>query len=202
VIVTFKTIIGGRRNVTKTKTLLEYVKVFAADNIRQSGVNNNESSEYDSKNISLLVTPDQYNMCVQAQQMGQLSLALRRKDDSAIADAGTYDEDVLGELSASYSKSNDEELGESNPSSGDVNEFLDGQAQAHVAENPVPPVNAGPPQWTIKIYAGHEVREQKVDLAAEPAANGNSPSAPSAEADKNKHQGNKPGWLKSFFTGA
>src|SRR5262249_38476921 len=78
VIVTFKTLMGQRRNVSKTKTLLEYIKVFAADNIRQNGVNNNESSEYDAKNISLLVTPDQYNMCIQAQQMGTLSLALRR----------------------------------------------------------------------------------------------------------------------------
>jgi pilus assembly protein CpaB len=209
VVVTFKTHVGDRRNIAKTKTLLEYIKVFAADNIRQSGANSSETSEYDAKNISLLVSPDQYNMCIQAQQMGTLSLALRRKDDDAVAEAHEYDEDVLSDASTSFAKA---EAKEQDPirSGEDVRNFLEqqdnGQAQAAVSTDPSkkPEPAAGPPQWTIKIYAGQEVREAKVDLPEEAAETGKPASALPPEADKTSKgkTDNKPGWLKSFLNGA
>lgn len=203
VIVTYKTVQGGRRNVAKTKTLLEYIRVFAADNLRQSGANSSETTEYDAKNMSLLVTPDQYNMCVQAQQMGTLSLALRRKDDDAIAEAGEYDEELLGVARSSFAKAEPTEE-EPISSSGDVRDFLEqqnnGQAQAAVKNDPLKKLEVGPPKWTIKIYAGHEVREAKVDLPEAAKGDGKPASVLGPEADKNKTT--KPGWLKGIFNGA
>jgi pilus assembly protein CpaB len=201
VIVTFKQLQGGRRNVTRTKTLLEYIKVFAADSIRQSAANSSDSSEYDAKNISLLVDPNQYNMCVQAQQMGTLSLALRRKDDDAVAEASAFDEEMLGNAATSFA--HEEEMEQPSPNSNDIDKFLneqgekpEGQAQAAVQAEPVPAQMR--PQWTVKIFAGQEVREQQVDLV--PVAEETPTAAPGAVNDGKKTE--KTNWLKSLFSGA
>ena len=48
--------------IRKAKTILQYIEVFATDNIRVSAVPKGEDKEIAAKNISLLVTPDQYNL--------------------------------------------------------------------------------------------------------------------------------------------
>ena len=56
--------------IKKAKTILQYLEVFATDNIRQSAVPNGEQKEIAAKNISLLVTPDQYVLLDARQEQG------------------------------------------------------------------------------------------------------------------------------------
>jgi pilus assembly protein CpaB len=80
VVVTYKIKAAGLGMVSKAKTVLEYIEVFATDNIRQgSAVSEKagENQEINAKNISVLVTPDQYNLLMLAETKGQLTLALR-----------------------------------------------------------------------------------------------------------------------------
>jgi pilus assembly protein CpaB len=71
--------------IKKAKTILQYIEVFATDNIRQSAVPNGESKDVAAKNISLLVNPDQYVLLMLAESKGQLSLALRHRGDDSRA---------------------------------------------------------------------------------------------------------------------
>ena len=57
--------------VTKTKTVLEDIQIFATDKLRASL--NTDQADVDAKNISLLVSPEQANLLKLAETKGDLS---------------------------------------------------------------------------------------------------------------------------------
>lgn len=167
--------------VTRTKTLLEYVKVFATDSVRDA--NNTENGEVHAKNISLLVTPEQANLLMLAESKGNLTLALRSKDDTKSVQTQALSEIDLDTLRigrgnpdepAEGSEAAEAAAGSEAPATGDVRSFLTGRsAQPVAAAVPAPeaesPPAVAPPKrtWTIEIFHGQEKRVEEIELPEE-----------------------------------
>lgn len=189
VLVTYK----SRTNkgmVTKTKAVLEYIKVFSVDSRRASVAGENQ--EVSAKNISLLVTPDNANLLMLAENKGTLHLALRHKGDTDPANANTIDDTFFDEVDTQLGVRDAEgEEGESSDLRGEQVEApdpnsiaealqreLSGQGAspgANSATSPVEPsaspapLETLPETWKIQIYAGEEVRVEEVELPEEKA---------------------------------
>ena len=95
VLVTYKTR-STRGMITRTKAVLEYIQVFSVDN-RRAGLAG-ETEEAAAKNISLLVTPDQANLLMLAENKGKLHLALRHKTDSDPAKPAMMDDSFFDDV--------------------------------------------------------------------------------------------------------
>ena len=90
---------GGRGPAqTKTKTLLEYVEVFATGAQTQDRVRGNDKSNEHTSHISLLLMPEQVNYVKLAQSKGQLSLAWRHRLDDEFVQIKDIDEELMEEL--------------------------------------------------------------------------------------------------------
>jgi pilus assembly protein CpaB len=158
--------------VKKAKTILQYIEVFATDNIRQSAVPNGETKDVAAKNISLLVNPDQYVLLMLAESKGQISLALRHRGDDSESRPAEVDETAFEHLKVTRGldgKKNGEDDGK-----GDVRESLD-QEQTKVAEASkkteakTEPVK-DKPTWTLKVFEGDKLREEQVELPEDASA--------------------------------
>jgi pilus assembly protein CpaB len=153
--------------VKKAKTILQYIEVFATDNIRQSAVPNGESKEVAAKNISVLVTPDQYVLLMLAESKGQISLALRHRGDTSESQPAEVDETAFEHLKVTRGPK-DKKDGE------DVRGSLDEEA-TKVAEVPKKPeVKPEPvkekPSWTLRVFEGDKLREEQVELPEDAVA--------------------------------
>jgi pilus assembly protein CpaB len=151
--------------VRKAKTILQYIEVFATDNVRQSAVPNGEAKEVVAKNISLVVTPDQYVLLMLAESKGQISLALRHRGDNSESQPSEVDETAFEHLKVTRG-----------PKKDDVKDVLDDEA-VKVAEVPKKPeVKPEPvkekekPSWTLKVFEGDKLREEQVELPEDPEA--------------------------------
>jgi pilus assembly protein CpaB len=155
--------------IKKAKTILQYIEVFATDNIRQSAVPNGETKEVAAKNISLLVNPDQYVLLMLAKSKGQISLALRHRGDDSEAKASEIDETVFEHLKVSRGP-NDKKDGDDGKSA--VRDSLETE-QVKVAEvQPKPQAKPEPvkekPSWVLRVFDGDKLREEQVQLPEEP----------------------------------
>ncbi len=170
VIVTYRTTTPEHRTVSKTKTVLEYIQVFATDSIRD--VSGSENGEVNAKNISLLVTPEQANLLMLAKAKGDLTLALRSKTDSTAAGHQAVDESMFDDAMAGHGGRTQEpqdETGES-PQTGNVQEFLREQQQQDDSVETVADVDTSEPPknvWKMEIYAGEELRIEEIELPEE-----------------------------------
>jgi pilus assembly protein CpaB len=167
VLVTYKIRRPEQGMISKTKTVLEFIKVFATDSVRAGSAP--ESGELTAKNISLLVSPEQANLLMLAESKGQLHLALRHKSDDAAVMSGAVDETMFDDLEAKIGMDDaveDETAPATQPTS--VRDFLEQEQQgaAPVAITPAAPVEK--PKWKIQIYAGDTQRIEEVDLPEEP----------------------------------
>ncbi len=178
--------------VRKARTILQYIEVFATDNIRISAVPNGENTkEVSAKNISLLVTPDQYNLLALAAEKGKITLALRHRGDKEEVHPKIYDEQQFD--TDALTKGEDKKDDDSNDSGKkkDVRQALEKeQAKTAVKEEPK---EEAKPSWKIRVYEGDKLREEQVELPAEPEPTGKEPS----KAGKQLQQ-----FLKNFFRGA
>ncbi|MCA9081527.1 MAG: Flp pilus assembly protein CpaB [Planctomycetaceae bacterium] len=89
---------SGRATVTKTKTLLEYVEVFATDDQTASRAADASGDAKKAKSVSLLLTPEQVNYVLLAQTKGSLSLSWRHRMDDELVQVGEIDDELLEEL--------------------------------------------------------------------------------------------------------
>jgi len=80
---------------------------------------------------------------------------------------------------------------------GDVRKFLEGQERPVASTSPL--AEPARPTWTVRIYEGGNMREEKVeipeDVLAEPV--GKAPAAGGSE----KANGSWQGWLEQFLIG-
>lgn len=82
VLVTFEAPSGASRgSITTTKTILDYIEVFAIDD--RTPEQDANQKDVLAKNVSLLVTPQQAQLVMLAQKKGVMHLALRPKNDMA-----------------------------------------------------------------------------------------------------------------------
>lgn len=161
ILLTYKTDSGE----TKTVTVLEFIKVFATDSIRDS--QSATTQDMLAKNVSFLVDPKQAALLMLAESKGALSLSLRSKVDDAPVDVGT-----IGESQLDRSNANKMGLGDDaakqlllEEPAADVRRFLTEHSPARAA---LEKVSAEPatPMWQIEIFAGGERRVQDVALPA------------------------------------
>ncbi|QDT37261.1 Flp pilus assembly protein CpaB [Stratiformator vulcanicus] len=83
ILCTYKLRDPGGQQITSTKTVLEFIEVFATDSLRTTGESDGETT---AKNISLIVTPEQAALLKLAENRGELHLTLRSKEDTDVAD--------------------------------------------------------------------------------------------------------------------
>jgi pilus assembly protein CpaB len=194
---------GGQMNtqvgeIRKARTILQYIEVFATDNIRiSSGSNGENTKEVSAKNISLLVTPDQYNLLALAAEKGKITLALRHRGDKEEVHAKSYDEQIFetdGIARGSEDKKEDDSENEGNgKSKKDVRQALEKeQTKVALAAKDDKEAKEEKPSWKLKVYEGDKLREEQVELPAGPEPTGKEPS----KAGKQLQQ-----FLKSFFRG-
>jgi len=202
VVATYKIKVPGAGMITKAKTVLQYIEVFATDNIRVGSAvqeKAGDNQEINAKNISLLVTPDQYNLLMLAENKGQLTLALRSAGDETMADAKAVDERAFDDADTSNgdAEANHETAAEDGekPGKNSVRKFLT-EEHAKADPKPVQKIEVKPvvPTWTIRVYDGQKLREEKVELPGDPAAK------PTSEAGSGTEQGTSwKGWLQNTF---
>jgi pilus assembly protein CpaB len=184
VVVTYNMTTPSRGQIQKTKTILQYIEVFATDNIRQSGVPNAETKEMNAKNISLIVTPDQYNLLMLAESKGKISLALRRRGDNTEVHPMDVDETMFDGVRMTTRGKEDEkdEAGEEQqkePGKGHGKDAKEKEAET-----------TDKPTWTLKIFEGDKLREEQVEIPQEPGEAAKNPEKPA---------GRWPAFLKNFF---
>ena len=184
VFVTYKQQEIGKGTIQRTKCILQCLKVFSADSIRDT--TGSEAPEINAKNISLLVKPDDAGLLNMAVQKGTIHLALRAPGDLEIRDIPEYDDSAL--LSAG--KNGKQKNNSSSPSPSErivqktqvvssdvVNSSVQNkreliQNQLNASANIVSKgetakeeeeEEAGP-VWKLQIYDGEVLREVDVEL--------------------------------------
>ncbi|MCA9087385.1 MAG: Flp pilus assembly protein CpaB [Planctomycetaceae bacterium] len=181
VLVTYKTS-AGRATSTKTKTLLEYVEIFATDNQTASKADNETKKV---KNVSLLLTPEQVNYVLLAASKGNLSLSWRHRMDDELVQVGDIDDALLEELEGTvgiyedrplYDHMSDEET-LSHPTQNVAVEPAAPQTNSpanflsSVSQQPVAPPMAGTidsqPLWTMHVYNGSAPEIQQFTIPVE-----------------------------------
>ncbi len=164
--------------VSRTKTLLEFIEVYATDSLRAGGTT--PDGEVQAKNVSLLVTPKQANLLQLATSKGPLHLTLRNKLDDTPSQVGDIDDAELESTQALF----DEMTGTDGdtPEPEPVPETPEPSFAEFAASAPVEPVEPPvKPTWQIKIYSGKEMKVEEVELPVESAevpSNGQSATAP------------------------
>ncbi|SFJ17606.1 Flp pilus assembly protein CpaB [Planctomicrobium piriforme] len=168
--------------VSKTKTLLEYVEVFATDDTTATRLEDKPNASR-AKNVALLLTPEQAGFVILAQRKGSLSLSWRRRGDDELAQTKDVDEKLMEELEGTVGL-NDGEMPlydrqnrgfvEEEPEPQSAQQFLD---QTSAQPSPVAAVPAQP-MWTVQVYHGNEIVPHQFELNGNPIAQTlNSPSS-------------------------
>lgn len=86
------------RQQTTTKTLLEYVEIFATDDKTAREASTSGDNKSKTRIVQLLLAPEHVPYVKLAESKGKLSLAWRRRDDDVLASVGPINEDLLNEL--------------------------------------------------------------------------------------------------------
>jgi pilus assembly protein CpaB len=173
-----------------SKTILQYVEVFAVDD-RIYGIDKTGEASSGAKNISVLVTPEQGNLLRLAEKVGRLSTALRSNSDTTEVAAVETTLDALG---SGLAESNlfggsaldarrEDPLGESSMLFNDEPvpalseqlqaELNDGQSVGPEGSMPTMQLAQVDPSkmWTIEIREGGKVRMEAVEIP-EPKGSG------------------------------
>ena len=171
VVLTYNTSRPGVGNQAFTKTILEYIQVFAMGDLKM-GVEPNDGKgvSKEVKNVSLLVTPTQAEIMKLAESKGTIHLTLRSIEDTEqVASAGT-DEAQLADLRAELSDDHRPKTEpapappapepvvnvEEPPAKPSFSEFLQ---NPKTVETPAPK-----PTWKIEVFQGEERKIHEVDL--------------------------------------
>ncbi|WP_166824363.1 Flp pilus assembly protein CpaB [Thalassoroseus pseudoceratinae] len=178
VLVTYK-VRTDRGMSNKTKTILEYIEVFASDSVRSSAVT--EETEHVAKNISLLVEPNQANLVMLAQNKGPIHLALRNKTDQGTVQTESVDDAFFEDSGSSVGRFSEDLFADAeDDGTGDTGALsiqdalkmeLEQQQDQSPAE-PEPTVSVEPTpeiqqKWKIEIFFGDDHRVEEVDLENE-----------------------------------
>lgn len=185
VVLTYKQYKPGRHSVQRTVTVLQNVKVFATGSIRASTVKEDDGTERNVKNASLLVKPEDANLLMAAETRGQLTLSLRKKDDEEnTVVAPITDEAFEARFGGGYTKTKSaKKQPEPGKQQSDFQRYLAGQSQngQKTTDNGEDNQKSGEvvmirPKWKMTIYEGTNARTEEV----------NDPNAPLVRVRKPK----------------
>jgi pilus assembly protein CpaB len=158
--VTYKVQVPKLGTQNRTKTILEFIEVWATDSVRV-GVEENakdSSAKAGVKNVSLLVTPNQATLLMLAKSKGDLHLTLRSKTDLAKSGSRNMDDASLESMQALFDE-NPERTEEPKPAEPKVgfNEFLN-QPETDKDKK------TDKPTWKITIFSGEKKTVEEVEL--------------------------------------
>lgn len=177
VLVTYKSGGGGRGGSTKTKTLLEYVEVFATDAKTSDKIKGAEEKSSKTSHVSLLLMPEQVNYVKLAESKGKLSLSWRHKLDDEFVQIRDIDEALLEELEGTIGINDhlplyaNQELNTFEPTEPKFNfeqqtespqAMLD-SLETEVVQQQVAVVEAKP-QWQVRIFNGRNQSVQGFEI--------------------------------------
>jgi pilus assembly protein CpaB len=170
---------------SETKTVLQFIEVFATDNNHDVGTTDMQQAS--SKNVTLLMTPEEATKFLQAKDManGNLHLALRSNSDTDHTDSAELDDSWL------FASADDEEV--ETPKVPEAQESIVDQLQDELAPEGEqlamvdPKSNAVAEMWQIEIFEGESRRIESVALPIEeveesPTADEESTFGPEAAA--------------------
>src|SRR5258708_11822166 len=90
----------GTAEASRTKTVLEYIEVFAIDRNRE-GEGNDSNKGAKAENLSVLVTPEQAHILMLAASKGKLQMSLRNSEDRGETQRPAVDDKIFDELASS-----------------------------------------------------------------------------------------------------
>lgn len=180
---------GGRNGNTKTKTLMEYVEVFAADSRTADKMEANEGPGRTS-HVSLLVMPEQVAYVKLAEKKGNLSLAWRHKLDDELVQIRDIDEELLEELEGTVGinehqpvygsefvseypapgfqpyQPEEEVITEPDPAENALALVEQASPAAEPVVENIPPTVTEPeiPKWTLHVYSGNTPTAHQFDI--------------------------------------
>lgn len=190
ILVTYNQTKPGQGQIQKTKTVLEFIEVFALDRKRTTDGDDGTKGTK-AENMSVLVTPKQAELLFLASKMGQLQTALRNPNDRESLTAGGLDDDAFDGAPTSKGAENDgdpismarakEEAREAeNP--GSFKDYLKNKEAPKTEPAPAADPNAAADKskntWTIEIYEGNTKREAKIELPTLPGEATATPATP------------------------
>ncbi|HEX6984676.1 MAG TPA: Flp pilus assembly protein CpaB [Planctomycetaceae bacterium] len=156
---------AARSKSKRVKTVLEYIEVFAVDNVRAG-----REGEVDVavKNVSLLVDPAQYQLLKAAEQMGDLDLSLRNREDTAKTDVAEVTDALFTQQDTSEGSREAPErpTPAARPAAtdqgGGLQDFLASAMTAMASAATVPAAAAESPTWTMTICRGPSIEDVEV----------------------------------------
>jgi pilus assembly protein CpaB len=148
-----------------TKTLLEYIEVFSIDSFRTVDSSNREIK---TKNVALLLTPEQTQIVRLAGSLGELDLTLRNKNDTEIVNTPEVIDSLLKDINgtvngpkkkSTYSPPAQEMVKTEAPvapvvpqNKDSIQDFLKGLTMGTGSKEPQPPQI-----WNVMVFNGEEV---------------------------------------------
>ncbi|MBN2218209.1 MAG: Flp pilus assembly protein CpaB [Pirellulales bacterium] len=173
---------------SRTKTILQDIKVFAIDDTFKLDPKGNAEDSIRGKVIQLLVTPEQAETIVLAQQLGKVQLTMRPPGgDDILSTPGKTVAELLGRVGIGDRSQENAEANASSGGLGGLKSFLDGMK---AGKTPVPtlepPTATADNVWNIRILSGSDLADVTMEESTGPSgehvwrfgANGGRPAAP------------------------
>ena len=172
----------------RTRTVLQFIEIFAVDKLVDGGGNAN-LNESNTRNVSVLVTPEHGHLLLLAEKKGDIHLALRSNLDTETATTtGISAEELEGNLSgAGDTQSRRDKLAEMHAEDAaelaeaetpPLDSFLQDAAVGSTvnAAATVAPTPAPNNVWEMTIYSGGEATKHEVieEVKEEPVSSANS----------------------------
>jgi len=150
----------------RTQTILQDIKVFAVDDTFKLDPAGTDEDTIRAKVIQLLVTPQQAETIVLAQQLGKVQLTMRPPGgEDVIKTPGKTPAELLGMTSVG----NRSQEGTSMGSSGSLLDFLSGKKTQASPVTSQPALPTQPSVWNIRILSGAEVTDVTMEEATDPS---------------------------------
>lgn len=151
VLVTYSIRRPGRNETQRTKTVLEFIEVFAIDRMREAeGSDSSKGAKVE--NLSVLVTPEQAHLLMLASSKGKLQMALRNSADTEQANVSAIDDKIFDDAKASLGP---EDSSDTKPAAA---------PPAPVKEVVEVPVEPEEDVWAIEIFEGETRRVETIKL--------------------------------------
>jgi pilus assembly protein CpaB len=148
VLCTYTMKVKNAPETSRTKTILEYIEVFAVDRNRE-GEGGDAAKGAKAENLSVLVTPEQATILSLANSKGKLQMSLRNSEDKEEARVATVDDKVFDDLQTSQGTDREEP-----------------EPQKTVEVKPVvqevKPVEPTEESWNITIFEGDKKRVETI----------------------------------------
>lgn len=155
---------------SRTKTILQDIKVFAVDDTFKVDPKGNVEDSIRGKVIQLLVTPEQAETIVLAQQLGKVQLTMRPPGgDDILTTPGKTVAELLGRVGIGDRSQENAEAKASSGGLGGLKSFLDGmKAGKTPAPTLEPPTAVADNVWNMRILSGSDLADVTMEESTGP----------------------------------